>query len=599
MYQQIINPETGRKILINGKKGKEVLKNYLNFLNLSHSGGGVNVKNVYYISYNAIISGSVELRALNKHYVFPLLEHANKNNKSNVTKIGQYAYMYDNPAGGGGKLDEPNYDGLSVSIALLDNETFNNSFIYKKVSLCQTSGNWGNGNFLNEHKNTKKFCMIPEKDKSSPQRVIMKDRSLFSSKNYATDFKHLFILGPLSKQAYDTIIQIMNSATSAKPVIIHYQGESHLAKKNPKTHKITVLPPRLKDTSGKDKGASGAYKRFYGLTPKGGLFANSFNWIGGMKYGIKLRNSLEKCSKCYTVCVRNRVCCVSNEINDKIHELDSRKNLFSEMKLPGVYRDMNDYIFNTVYTQQPMSTPHPFDSKLLTLSDITIVQDLYDKDNSTAIEILAKKSTNKLNLILVGKECGKIMVNKPSPSTPVAPPTEARTINRRVSDLCSGVVDPVSNSKKFCVPPYMKPNDFPTGMFFTLLNFGPNPSSSLEYWPDFKNPLLSHELDKERTKNENIIMTKALLQLLSTKAQKQINYIGNLTTRGHDTIALAGDSEGACFPFNELLFVPGLLYALDVILNKNTYSKKSISDIKNMLPTILSTPTNISVSPTI
>ena len=587
MYKRIINPETGRKILVNGKKGREIIGNYLNLLKLSSSGGkfmiksaDINVNNVYYISYNAIVSGSVELRSLNKHYLFPLLKA--EQGGAFVTKIGTYAYMYDNPQGGGGKLDEPNYDGLTACIALLDDKTFNSSFIYKKVKLYSTKGKWGNNNFLTEHETSAsplcKFCMIPEK--------IVKDRTLFSAKNYATDYKHIFILGPLSEQSYISITDIMSTATLAKPVIIHYQGESHLAERD--ANKLIVYPPRLKDTDGGDIGASSKYKAFYGLTPKGGLFANSFNWVGGMGYGLKLRDALERCSNCYTVCVRNRTRSVSNAVIKKIKELDSRKNLFSEMKLPLIYKHINDYIFNTVYTTFGDTK---FDSKLLNFSDITVIQDLYDKDNSTAIDILAKKSATNINLVLVGRECGKIMYNQPRRA-----PVEAKTVNRRVTELCDGITDSDGNIAK-CVPPYIKPNDFPSGMFFKLLNFGPASSETPEYWPDFTNSLLSQELDNKRTKNENIIMTKALLHLLSPAAQKKITYIGDIDNRAENTIALAGTRALPCFPFNELLFVPGLLYALDVILNTNIYSKKSISEINTFEPKgeyeILSIPADI------
>ena len=102
-----------------------------------------NLKNVHFNIYNAIISGSVELRSLNMHYVFPKL----KTQVEGRTKIGEYAYMYDNPGAGGGKYNEPNYDGITCLISLLDDEDFSKNFCLKKVNLAKTEGNWGKGNF--------------------------------------------------------------------------------------------------------------------------------------------------------------------------------------------------------------------------------------------------------------------------------------------------------------------------------------------------------------------------------------------------------------------------------------------------------------------
>ena len=88
-----------------------------------------NLNNVNFVIYNAIISGSVELRSLNMKYVFPKL----KRRTEGRTKIGQYAYMYDNPLGGGGKHNEPNYDGITCMISLLEDEDFSANFCLKKV----------------------------------------------------------------------------------------------------------------------------------------------------------------------------------------------------------------------------------------------------------------------------------------------------------------------------------------------------------------------------------------------------------------------------------------------------------------------------------
>ena len=43
--------------------------------------------------------------------------------------------MYDNPHGGGGKNNEPNYDGLTSLMSVLPDEIFDNNFLSKKSSI--------------------------------------------------------------------------------------------------------------------------------------------------------------------------------------------------------------------------------------------------------------------------------------------------------------------------------------------------------------------------------------------------------------------------------------------------------------------------------
>ena len=518
--------------------------------------GDTNCENVYFLSYNAIISGSIELRALNKNYLFPELKAMDGRH---LTRIGKYALMYDNPAGGGGKHDEPNYDGITSCIALLNDGEFNRNFTYRKVKLCKTDGDWGNSHFMGAHSDTVKLCMIPENKNHYHRNIFTKD--------YSSEYKHIFILGPLSEESLHAVSDTMNRATSTHPVIIHYQGESHLAELSEEME-VQALPARGAD------GANDKYKNFYGLTPKGGLFSSSFNWVGGMKHGIQLRNALESCENCYTICVSNTnpdLEYVSEKFQEVISALDEKKGLNSEMRLPLIYKSINDYILNTIYSDERHNL------KLLELKghDVTVIEDLYDKDNSTALEIIARQTANKMRTILVGREIGKILYKG----------VEATSINRRVSELCTGG----------CVPPYIKPNDFPSGMFFTLLNFfcGPGcPTWSVDgsYWPAFKSEDLTQELDHSRTIKENILMASALLHLLTPEARLKINLERPINARDESSIALAGNVSGECFPFNELLFVPGLLYALDIINNTNKYSQKSISKINKMRKNILVNP---------
>ena len=63
------------------------------------------------------------------------------------------------------------------------------------------------------------------------------------------------------------------------------------------------------------------------------------------------------------------------------------------------------------------------------IENVIVIEDLYDKDNSTAIEIMSMFTIqNKLRLCLVGRECSVTLIDG----------EEATVINRRVAELCSG-----------------------------------------------------------------------------------------------------------------------------------------------------------------
>ena len=265
---------------------------------------------VTFISYNAIISGSVELRSLNLHYVFEQLKSIPK---ENLSKIGKYAFMYDNPAGGGGKNNEPNYDGLTSLMSVLPDEIFDKNFCLKKVRLASTKGGWGLGNFTNDHEFAQKLVMIPE-SKSLCSCVETSRNSLFGNDYSKYNYTHIYILSPLSSESLREISRIISDLDDENRVIIHYQGESHLS-----DNMGNVLPQRI------DENANPEYIEFFGLTPKGGVFVNSFNYVGGMKHGIEFRNFISNCPNIYTVCVKSKnVRFIDNKLQKKINPFDKR-----------------------------------------------------------------------------------------------------------------------------------------------------------------------------------------------------------------------------------------------------------------------------------
>ena len=88
-------------------------------------------------------------------------------------------------------------------------------------------------------------------------------------------------------------------------------------------------------------------------------------------------------------------------------------------------------------------------------------------------------------------------------------------------------------------------------------------------------------------------MASAILHLLSSRAVSKIDLIGNsVYSRDHTSIAYAGENPGDVAPFNELLFVPGLYFALDVITNEKkseaplSYIKTRFKEIHDILPDI-------------
>tara|TARA_B100000767_G_scaffold100305_1_gene96290 strand:+ start:2806 stop:4632 length:1827 start_codon:yes stop_codon:yes gene_type:complete len=539
---------------------------------------------VTFISYNTIISGSVELRSLNLHYVFETLKSIPD---KKLSKIGKYAFMYDNPVGGGGKNNEPNYDGLTSLMSVLPDEIFDSNFCLKKVRLSSTEGEWGVGNFTNDHKAAKKLVMIPESKSVETSR-----NSLFGNNYSKYNYIHIYVLSPLSNESLIEIANIISNLDNKNRVIIHYQGESHLS-----DDMGNVLSQRI------DKNANPEYLEFFGMTPKGGVFVNSFNYVGGMKHGIVFRDFISKCPNVYTVCVKSKnVRFINGDLQNKINPFDNRMSC--ERKLPSIYQYLNDWIIRNIYTEN--SNPdirappslRPRRAGFLKLKNVLVIEDLYDKDNSTAIEILSLFTIqNKLRLCLVGRECSATLIDG----------QEATVINRRVAELCSGrntnTDSPSAGQplpeEKTCVPPYIKPNDFPTGMFFTLLKFFPPPNSNSRYWPEFKDNRLTQKYDCERTANENKLMASAILHLLSSRAIANIDLVGNsVYNRDHESIAYAGQNAGDVAPFNELLFVPGLYFALDVITNEKkselplSYIKTGFKEILDMIPDIYETRAN-------
>ena len=426
---------------------------------------------VHFIAYNSITTGSVETRSYNLNVLFPELKKR-KETLNNLSRIGEYAFLYDDMSGGG-KANEPNYDGLMSLILCTKATEFNKTLVYKKILLTATSGTWGRGHFANDHPDTMKFCMIPDAFNRTKE---YSRGELFEGDYFSSEYKHVVIMSPLDEDSYTELLHIIKQTkVDRHKLVIHYQGESNLGYSG-----IHGIKMHDKDFC----------TEYFGMTPKGGLFPNSFNWTGGMLYGKPFRELLEKCPNCYTICVKDNntdIDFVSTEIMDTLRCFEG--GVICKKNLPKLFEDMNNYILFQIYSQSQttMNTLNElefikmFNDKLGQFDNITVIEDMYDKDNSTAIEILSQNTECNVKLYLVGKVFFKTLYNS----------IETTVQNRRVIEMASGK-NTDKSSEKFgellpnnekAVPANIKPTDYPTGMFFTLLDFTGGSTDS--YWPVF------------------------------------------------------------------------------------------------------------------
>ena len=424
------------------------------------------IENTYFISYSSIITGSKEIRRYNQQILYNQLNE--RFLLKNLSAIGKYAFYYDSKSYGN-KMDESNFDGLLSLIALSNDNLFNETFNYTNVELMETSGDWGKGHITQNQENTKRYYMKPKSNRK------LKRNDLFSASSYIKAH-HLFILSPLSYESLLGIYNIINTADNHNKVIIHYQGEGHLS-----------------DVKNTDNNFA---EFLYGLTPKGNLFANSFNWTAGMRYGKLLRENLMNHFKnrCFTVVIDEEV---TEYVNDTVK---MNLNLDTPYKnLPNFYHRMGQYILEEIYTYKSLEkmddSPNEeslSDEKYISISNnlinitcnkCTVVQDLYDKDNSTSVEIIARNSVN-VNLYLVSKEFFKVVEKNDSHSQII-----------QEFDMKDRTIEKLDISKKFLDDSslpynilYHKNLGLQNGKFFKYLNFSPNVSND-SYWPTFKSSI--------------------------------------------------------------------------------------------------------------
>ena len=445
----------------------------------------------HFICYSSTTTGSRELRAWNRDVCY---ERLRRDSAENLTLAGEYALWYDSPrsSGGGGKSNEPNFDGYLACIAHMCDEDFDASFEYVPVTLESQGIAWGRGHlgiaadeegFVDEQRRTLVFAVRPFGRPFG--------RFSFSTSYQAAAARHIFILAPLSEESFAAVVETVRSASKARPVFIHYQGEQRVV--------------------GCDE------KVFWNMTPPSHTFPNSFNYFAGMKFGVQLRALLAHCAHSYAV--RSKRGCADGPI-------------------PKIYVSMSEYIHNSIYTKR---NPAGRMRRFAPLNTSLVVQDMYDKDNVTALAIFARhgrkstmQSDDKIRLCVVGRECYRI-ADKTLPAT-----------------VLHASAQEIRESIDFAAPS----------------------RACSSYWPPFA-PSSKYTCiaDPTRTLFENRIMAAFLLEMLGDLHVRGSYNVSE--SRGRSTVAIAGKCKFDVAPFNEAVFVPSLAYALDrvpLLIEKSLYS---------------------------
>ena len=197
------------------------------------------------ITYNGLVTGSLELRTDNKR-VFELLKAA-----PNKTPIGQYAFVYDDdPPNGAGKVAEPYFDGFLSCIAGLSDGAFNVNFAYLRT---EKESDAKPGLFAN----------------INPEEL---PRSALGGEGAYQGGVHIYLLGPASPSCVEQITACIQ-ANPGRLIFIHVQGE---APNEPRPPGEPRTPDRMPETAEM-------------MTVKPGMFQIAFNYYTGTQEMIAIR----------------------------------------------------------------------------------------------------------------------------------------------------------------------------------------------------------------------------------------------------------------------------------------------------------------------
>lgn len=484
------------------------------------------------IFYSSVLTGSLEVRKANQYVYWPLLDKAKKEGAS-LTKVGEYAHLYQTRDGGGGKLDECNYDAFLAMMAHMNNATFDAHLQYVPVKLSDNEGDWGKGAFIGGQRNVLEFYMDRDDavGRSSGSRgQVFKSEAQYMGK------RHLFIMGPISPEAERLIMKSIEEHGS--DLVIHYQGEA-------------------KKSTGDD------VSDMAGMTGRGNLFAVSFNWAGGMANSRVVRDAFGR-SNCYTVGVKadaprrsirelaKEALSINDEQVDKMitNPRNNSKDSDIEKELPQIFADMNRQIHDTMYIKSSGGAASLI--RFLNFGETIVVQDMYDRDNHSSVWVIADNST-RVHLCLTGRECHTVEHADSSKNVIMR--------GDRTLSIDAGKPSP----------------------FFMLVDFTPaGRTGAVDYWPRFKDASLVHKLDGQRTLDENRYMAKGFMDILSdVPSVSKIRMVGRKwNERDHSSIARCGDHVA---PFNELLFAQGMYYVVATLRRDRSVIKRTWKELMGVM----------------
>ena len=298
---------------------------------------------VIWVSYDGLVTGSLELRNDNKNSYLRLLSEFGK---PLLSPLGVYSVKYDDPKGPN-KMAEPHYDGFLAGIASLNDDSFDTNFCYLETQFDDQE---------------LQPLQVPAVYQHSGLKTIVKtqDEHVRAKLNYQNAI-HIYLLGPATESAVQQIQDIIQS-NPGSTVIIHVQGE---ANGNPIYDEFMAI------SSDKDKTINFTANMF---TAKVGMFPASFNFFSGEREMLKIRRMA---TKCYTVKVKNA---------------DRKEGKY----IPQIYQDILDYIEKTILSYKQQPTQHQLWKQQSQLNNKLICQDSFDKDNAPAVAMLLLNSKNLL-----------------------------------------------------------------------------------------------------------------------------------------------------------------------------------------------------------
>jgi len=239
------------------------------------------------IHYDSKCTGSKELRMDNIKNVFQTIRDRPR------TIIGDYAFAYDSA----GKSKEPIFDGYLAGIALLPDDTFNESFHYVPTKYND--------------------AVRPSKMVSGLSTIVMEgsfDRSQLSI-DYGTA-THVFLLGPMTKHAVEYVSAVQGN------VIFHIQGDIG----------TTCYPDAM--------------------TEHKNLFPAPFNQWSGEECSRLIRS---KMNTSFTVKCKADVVQEDVEVLNNVGPMDSLT-----VKIPSIYVQLRNYMVKACLLGEVTSSPlHP------------------------------------------------------------------------------------------------------------------------------------------------------------------------------------------------------------------------------------------------